>query len=253
MSLRRALERLSHGVAVKARLPARFGNFPIVVSPDARLGFWRRDIEAIDPALLAVAEEFVTAGSVVWDIGANVGVFALASAAKAGPSGLVVAVEADTWLVDLLRRTCRLESDPRAPIEVVPAAIDGEPGVATFNIAERGRAASSLEGTGSTQAGGVRERQRVVAVTLDWLLGSFPAPQVLKIDVEGAEARALAGAGSLIANSRPVIVCEVAARNADDVTRLLAGHGYTLYDMEVPRGRRTPIALATDNIIALPG
>src|SRR5262245_50858627 len=123
------MEKLSHGMTVKSRLPDRFGNFPIIVSPDARLAYWRRSVGGIDGMLLAVAEEYVSAGNVVWDAGANVGVFALASAAKAGPSGFVLAIDGDTWLVDLMRRTCRLESSPRAPIEVLPAAVDSEMGV----------------------------------------------------------------------------------------------------------------------------
>ncbi len=249
---RRALERLSHGVTIKSRLPSRFGNFPIIVSPDARLGFWRRDLESIDPTLLAVAEEIVTKDAVVWDVGANVGVFSLASAALAGTSGYVLAVEGDTWLVDLLRRSCRLKSSPRAPIEVLPAVIDRDLGVAKFNIAERGRAANFLEGAGSTQTGGLREQQRVISVTLDWLLDYFPEPDVLKIDVEGAELRALAGGASILSRIRSVIVCEVSARNAAEVTRLLSSHGYVLYDMDAPGAPRTAINVATDNIIAFP-
>jgi FkbM family methyltransferase len=252
--LRRAIERLSHGVTLKSRLPERFGNFPIIVSPDARLGFWNRNVDAIDPTLLAVAEKYVHEGNVVWDVGANVGVFALASAAKAGLSGFVLAIDGDTWLVDLMRRTCRLESSPRAPIEVLPAAVDREMGVATFNIANRGRAANFLEGTGSTQTGGSRQQQRVVSVTLDWLLQHFRKPDVLKIDVEGAELRALSGAKKILDEVRPTIVCEVSADNARAVTDLFASHGYTLYDMErIGTEPQAPLALATANVIALPG
>jgi FkbM family methyltransferase len=252
--LRRALERLSHGVTLKSRLPKRFGDFPIIVSPDARLGFWRRDVGGIDPVLLAVAEEYVSAGHVVWDVGANVGVFALAAAAKAGPSGFVLAIDGDTWLVDLMRRTCQLESSPRAPIEVLPAAVDRELGVATFNIANRGRAANFLQGTGSTQAGGSRQQQRVISITLDWLLQHFRKPDLLKIDVEGAELRALAGALAILRDARPVIVCEVSSGdNARAVTDMLGLHRYTLFDMErVGTTPRVPLELASANIIAIP-
>jgi FkbM family methyltransferase len=249
--IRRLLERLSHGVTIKSRLPDRFGDFPIIVSPDARLGFWRADVEKMDPLLLAVAEEFVRPGSVVWDVGANVGIFALAAAAKAGPSGHVLAIDGDTWLVDLMRRTCKLESSPRAPIDVLPAAVDGELGIATFNIAARGRAANFLEGTGSSQTGGSRQRQRVVSVSLDWLLQHFPKPDVLKIDVEGAELRALSGATKILDDIKPTLICEVSSDKAREVTDLLHAKGYTLYDMEDrKKAGRTPLELATANIIA---
>ncbi|MGZ5617126.1 MAG: FkbM family methyltransferase [Usitatibacter sp.] len=236
---------------MKSRLPARFGNFPIIVSPDARLGFWRRGVEQVDPTLLSVAEELVKPGHCVWDIGANVGIFAMAAAARAGTSGFVLAVEGDTWLVDLMRRSCQLESSPRAPIDVLPVAVDAELGIATFNIANRGRAANHLQGTGYPQAGGAREQQRVPAVSLDWLLGHFRKPDVLKIDVEGAELRVLSGAKAVLAEARPILICEVASEHAREVSDLLSLHRYALYDMEQapPRDR---IALATANIIAIP-
>ena len=102
--LRRAIERLSHGVTIKSRLPERFGNFPIIVSPDARLGFWRRNVEQIDHMLLSVAEEFVASGNSVWDIGANVGLYTLPSARAVGPSGQVVAFEPMPRNLGFLRR-----------------------------------------------------------------------------------------------------------------------------------------------------
>lgn len=251
--IRRALERLSHGVTLRSRLPRRIGNYPIIVSPDARLGFWRGDVESMDRILIMLAEEFVPPGGVVWDIGANVGIFALAAAARAGTSGRVLAVEADTWLVDLMRRTCKLECDPRAPIDVLPAAIDAELGIATFNIASRGRAANFLEGAGSSQTGGSRQQQKVMTASLDWLLGQFPKPDVLKIDVEGAELRVLRGAKSVLETAQPVMICEVSSDNAQEATRILHSYGYTLFDMEDPNpAKRTPIALATANIIAVP-
>lgn len=239
-------------MTLKARLPDRFGKFPVIVSPDARLGFWRGNLDAIDPTLLAVAEEFIARDDVVWDIGANVGIFSVASAALAGAAGFVLSVEGDTWLVDLLRKTCRLRSSPRASISVLPAVVDQELGIARFNIAKRGRAANFIEGTGSTQTGGVREQQHVVSITLDWLLDHFPEPDVLKMDIEGAELRALRGGTSMLSKIRPIIICEVAGRNAAEATEILSSYGYSIYDMEDSGTPRTQIEMATDNIIALP-
>lgn len=250
--IRGALERLSRRVILRSRLPTRFGFFPLLTSPDARLGFWRRNVETVDARLLSVVEEYVSPGSVVWDIGANVGVFSLASAARAGASGRVLAVEGDTWLVDLLRRTCRMSSDPRAVIDVLPAVVDADLGIAAFNIAERGRAANFLEGVGSTQTGGTRESQRVVSVTLDWLLGFFPAPNLVKIDVEGAELRALQGASIMLSKVRPILICEVSQSNTKEVSHMLSSHGYVLHDMDDTGRPPAVIGIATNNTIAIP-
>jgi hypothetical protein len=40
---------------LKRRLPADFGRAPVLVTPDAALRFWRRDLRAADPALLEAA------------------------------------------------------------------------------------------------------------------------------------------------------------------------------------------------------
>lgn len=66
-------------------------------------------------------------------------------------------------------------------------------------------------------------------MTLDSLLDHFPRPDVLKIDVEEAEARVLAGAGTVLRGS-PVVVCEVAESNAARVGEILRFHGYRFYD-----------------------
>lgn len=47
----------------------------------------------VDPALMRLAAETVGRGDIVWDIGANLGLFSFAAAVAASPSGRVLAVE----------------------------------------------------------------------------------------------------------------------------------------------------------------
>ena len=96
---RHLLERVSRNVVLRRELPAGVGNGRIFVSPDASLKFWRHDLNKTDPLLFNWAKEFVRPNDVIWDIGANVGLFAFAAANLAGPGGHVVAIEADIWLV----------------------------------------------------------------------------------------------------------------------------------------------------------
>ncbi len=131
----------------------------------------------------------------VWDVGANVGLFSFAAASLAGPEGRVVALEPDAWLVQLLRRSASRQPAGSAPVEVVPAAIAAALSVRTLCLASRSRAANYLADFGTIQTGGSREQQSVIAVTLDWLLESFPVPSVVKIDVEGAELEVLEALG----------------------------------------------------------
>ena len=103
--LRRLAERLSRDLTLRRRLPAEFGRAPILVTPSAGLRYITRRMDAVDPVLMGLAREFVKPGAVVWDVGANVGLFAFAAASLAGPGGQVVAMEPDAWLVQLLRRS----------------------------------------------------------------------------------------------------------------------------------------------------
>jgi FkbM family methyltransferase len=249
---RNLVEQLSRNIILKRYLPARFGRLPIFVSPDARLSFWRHDLEKSDEGLFVVAEEFVKPGDIIWDIGANVGLFSFASAVLAGSKGYVLSVEADNWLVEILQRTDNLKTDHRAKVNVLHAAVDHAIHIAQFNIAKHGRASNCLEGYGSTQTGGIRESHLVVAVTLDWILNYFPQPKLIKIDVEGAEVRVLEGGLKVLSEVKPIILCEVSHLNGQTVFSLLHSYGYTIFDMDVEKQKRQPIVTFAPNIIAIP-
>ena len=68
----------------------------------------------------------------------------------------------------------------------------------------------------------------VKVLTLDSL--DQTPPNVLKIDVETGELAVLRGAGRLLANSRPTVICEVARENVFEATACLSD--YTLYNGE---------------------
>src|SRR5216684_2429213 len=155
MSLRLALERASHRVVVPRRLPPPFADARIYVSTEGGLRYLARPMAQVDPPLLQLAAEVVRRGDTVWDIGANVGLFSFAAAVMAGSAGRVLAVEPDTDLVGLLRRSA-VGAVGHAPVEILPAAISDDLSVARFHIARRNRATSHLAGFGSAMAGGVR-------------------------------------------------------------------------------------------------
>jgi FkbM family methyltransferase len=249
MSLRLALERASHRVVIRRRLPPPFGAARIYVSTEGGLRYLARTMARVDPALLKLAGEVVQRGDTVWDIGANMGLFSFAAAVAAGPEGRVLAVEPDTDLVRLLRHSAAVNRD-HAPVEVLPAAVCDELSVARFHIARRNRATSHLDGFGTAMAGGVRATELVPTVTLDWLAVRFPAPDVIKIDVEEAEMTVLTG-GSRVLDRSPAIICEVAASNAAPVWELLNARGYTVYDGDRPRRERVPAAAAPPNTLAI--
>jgi FkbM family methyltransferase len=251
MYLRSAFEQATHRVVVRRRLPAPFGAARVYTSSEGGLRYLGRAMARVDPALLRLAAEKVRPGDVVWDIGANLGLFSFAAAVAAGPSGRILAVEPDTVLAGLLRRSAAANHG-LAPVDVLPAAVSDRESVARFHIARRNRSTNHLDGFGTSQTGGIRSTQLVPAVTLDWLADRLPPPDVIKIDVEQAESAVLAGGSGVLAHATTVI-CEVAARNSAAIRDLLGGHGYTLYDGDLPAAERVPTADAPPNTLAVRG
>src|SRR5437870_11528737 len=116
-ALRRCAERLSRGRVLKRRLPAEFGKTPLYVSPDSQLKYLKIGREAFDAELLQVALDEIGPGMVVWDVGANVGVFTFAAASLA-ESGSVLAIEADIWLTQLIRRSANIKENREFDITI---------------------------------------------------------------------------------------------------------------------------------------
>ena len=136
MLLRSALEQVTHRIVVRRRLPPPFAAARIYVSSEGGLRLLGRSMTQSDPELLGLAAETVRRGDTVWDIGANLGLFSFAAAVAAGPSGRVLAVEPDTVMAGLLRRSAASNSG-QAQVDVLPAAVSDEESVARFHIARR--------------------------------------------------------------------------------------------------------------------
>ncbi len=250
--LRALAEHLSRGRSFRYCLPPAYGSCRMFITPEAGLRYWLPNFRMRDSeGLLRNAAETVKPGSVVWDVGANMGIFSFAAAGLAGPGGRVYAFEPDTFMISLLRRSARLNPQA-APVEVIPCAVFDSIALARFNIAERSRTSNFLEGFGMSQTGGVRETLTVLTVSLDWMTKQIPLPDVLKIDVEGAELGVFRGATQLLKGKRPVVIFEASNQNWDEISRMLRDLGYTLYDSDLSPSQRKPLTSAVFNTLALP-
>jgi FkbM family methyltransferase len=141
----------------------------------------------------------VTDGSTVIDVGANIGFFAVPFARWTGPRGRVVAIEPEAHNVASLRR--RVERSGVSDIvECVQAAAADQPGQLRLAITPGHPGGHHLAEQGES----------VRAVTLDELVADDSRPvRLIKIDVQGAEAMVLAGAGKVIDRHHPAIYAEV--------------------------------------------
>ncbi len=248
MSMLKTLaQRLSRGKIIKRRLPEKFGKIPLYVSPDARLQHIRTGGKGFEQELLRIVSEEIQADSIVWDIGANVGSFAFASASIAKRVA-VLTVEADIWLAQLLRKSANLKENQHLNLQILPAAISKQNGVATFLIAQNGRCSNTLEsGGGRTTMGGVRQRVIVPTLTLDTLLNFFTSPTFVKIDVEGAELEVLNGGDKILNEVRPTFYIEVGNKCKEEATQLFHQRNYELFD-----AYRQAVSTCVANTLAIP-
>jgi len=253
MIARRLLERVSRNIIFRRSLPQRFGKVSIYVSPEGGLRYWWPNLDHVDPELLEVAMRFVHKSFCVWDIGANVGLFSLAAAARAGIDGRIVSIDADCWLTALIKKSASLNEGAISKIETVTAAVSDTVGFSRFHIARRARSSSYLEGCGTSQSGGARKIRDVKTTTLDALCQAFPLPNFIKIDVEGAELLVLRGGLELLKRSRPVIFCEVSEENSTAVTEILTTElDYSLFDLSRGFDPLQQVQRAVWNTFAIP-
>lgn len=145
-------------------------------------------------------------GDVFVDVGANIGYYALLAASIVGPEGRVVAIEPDPEHAALLERARDLNGFHHLTVHAV--ALSDSAGTATLHRNEENRGNQSLLADCVSKEGGTVEVEtRALDDLLAEVLGGR-AVDVLKIDVEGAEARVLAGADRTLERDCPEILLE---------------------------------------------
>jgi len=140
-------------------------------------------------------QQFLKEGDVFFDLGAHVGFFTLLASHFVGDQGRVVAFEPNPDNIKYLKK--HIEWNKRRNITVFEAAIGDRNCLVSFDPCRRS-AMGSICSTGS---------MTVQMLSLDYLYeaANIPAPQIIKIDIEGSECMALKGAQKLISECRPVI------------------------------------------------
>ncbi|HEV3061178.1 MAG TPA: FkbM family methyltransferase [Vicinamibacterales bacterium] len=169
--------------------------------------------------------KIVRRGATVYDIGANVGVFSAWFANRVGADGLVYAIEPNPVCVYFLR--ANLGSLRVNHVTILPVALSDRSTTVSFSL----NYGSSQVGVGadSTSAAKPGHRIGVDADRLDSLIAALGLrqPDVIKLDVEGAEASALAGMSTTLEQARPHLIVELhGTRAAADALRVLANLGY---------------------------
>lgn len=173
----------------------------------------RRDHRIYEPTFYGPFVSVIREGMTVYDIGAHIGIFSLGAGVRVGGSGKVLAFEPVPETIAKLRRHVAF-NHLESVVDVVPAVVsDTDKGVKFFAYKESMAASIARQNVEDLNPEKRTEPAReltVDSVTIDGLLAARGLrPDVIKIDVEGAELMVLRGARRVLAECKPVILCEV--------------------------------------------
>ena len=169
-----------------------------------------------EPDTQKALELLVKPGMTIYDVGANVGFLTIIAARLIGPEGCVVCFEPQSENVRRLQHNASLNGFGQIMIRrEALGAIDGE---AEFCF-------SSEPGWGKLAkfgAPGQEVRREQVAIRrLDSVTPELRPPQLIKIDVEGAETDVLKGGAETLRTHRPLLLIELHKTNESVADLLL--------------------------------
>lgn|SRR5208282_2060577 len=154
----------------------------------------------------------------VYDVGANVGFITVIAARLVGEKGSVCGFEPVPMLADQATHNASLNQFQQVSIHRV--ALSDQDGEAVFQVSKNltmGKLVSrdSHEPDAANELA-VRKRK------LDTLIATegLPEPDLVKIDVEGAEAAVLDGAAEVLRRARPALLIELHSTNQEVARRL---------------------------------
>lgn len=196
--------------------------------------FWLREPLESENVPFAMLRHLVRPGDVVYDAGANLGLYARYLVTCLG-AGRVIAFEPVAENRSMLERNLEL-GGIASKVTLLPFALADEDGSAEFQVDDMQSASGTLSRvTGGEPCLGRRMvglgplTAEVACRSLDSLAaeGELPLPDLVKIDVEGAEALLLRGARRLLGEHRPKLVIELhGAAVAREVLTILEDLGY---------------------------
>ena len=201
----------------------------------------------------AVAINMCKGKKIFFDVGAHIGLYSLPAANTLERQGMVFAFEAATENIKYLASHKKRNSISN--ITIVPTLVGGtnENEVAFFE-------SSGTNGMNSITEPRKRRDLYNKVFRKQISLDSFSedqqlVPDIIKIDVEGAEGNVLRGSTNILSLHRPVIFLslhprhlEVLGESAADIVRFLATHNYELLEMNGTK----PTQLRLEEYLAYP-
>jgi FkbM family methyltransferase len=204
--IRRGLNRAAPTGLVEVKVAGGdLAGFTILLDMQVDKDYW---LGTYEPELQSALRELIPPGAIIFDVGANIGYVSLLLAKAAGESGKVFAFEALPSNVDQLRRNVALNNMQKR-VMVIDRAVTRSSGPVNFLVHASG-------GMGKVAGSAGREDKyesevSVLGISLDeFVYGQGnPAPQVVKMDIEGGEVLALPGMQRVLNEARPLMLMEL--------------------------------------------
>ena len=162
--------------------------------------------------ILCWAEEVLRRGNTFIDVGAHAGWISLTSSRSVGPAGHVVAIEPSPALASLIRYHCRVNRVTSIAVEEF--AVTDSSGVSDFFIHNQGISSinSLFESSVASEAPSESPIDKISVRTRsldDYCESTRLIPDLIKIDVEGAELLVIRGASTILSKHKPALILAV--------------------------------------------
>ena len=217
-----------------------------------------------EPQTMIALQELLSKGGTFVDVGAHCGCYTLFAASCVGPAGVIVSFEPSSR--EFSRLTANVALNGLTQVDTRENAITDAPGPIELLIAEALYAGHNTTGARFAHDGVRTDRiAQVAGTTLDLALADLARCDVIKLDIEGGELRALQGASNTIERFRPALVIEIFGAalagfksSPADIMDWLHAHNYIVYEIGTATGALFPAIepVASDvsrNFVALPG
>jgi FkbM family methyltransferase len=181
--------------------------------------------------LQRVMEEYLRPGDTAFDVGANIGALSAFMWQQVGPLGRVDSFEANPTMIDRLKRNFELNG-VRHPNIVARAAWSRSGVPLTFEVEPGYYSSGSRIISAGPSEGACADHVTVTSLALDdYCDETALAPDLIKIDVEGAERHVLEGSIRLLKRKKPTVLIEhTPTPNPNDAPGFLRKLGYRLVD-----------------------
>ena len=187
----------------------------------------------------AALRKLVSPGSLVLDIGANIGAHTLNLAQLVGPNGRVMAFEPTDFAFRKLSRNLALNPSLAPRVEAYHCFLTATDEAGVPNAIYSSWPLAVEAGLHAKHLGREMQTEQAQARSLDSIL-SEPGGrkvQLVKLDVDGFECDVLRGATALLRDARPIFVMELApyvlverGTSLDELLSYFAPNGYIFYD-----------------------